>query len=43
MANRLAATAIYVLLLVIGDGELDTNNIKLQQTSMSTCTIKPSL
>jgi hypothetical protein len=39
MANRLAATAIYVLLLLIGDGEVDTN-IQLRQNSMSTCTIQ---
>jgi hypothetical protein len=38
MANRFATTAIYVLLLLIGDGEIDTN-IKLQQNNKSTCII----
>jgi len=35
MANRLAATAIYVFLLLIGDGEVDTN-IRCRQSSMPT-------
>ena len=39
MANRLAATAIYVLLLLIGDGEIDTS-VNLQQSNMSTCIIQ---
>jgi hypothetical protein len=39
MANRLAATAIYVLLLLIGDCEAETN-IELSQNSIRTCMMK---